>query len=107
MMCNILLTTTRVRKKGLSTADAEDAEILRSELLDPLRSLHLCGESPALFHSRQGYDEHHEHCGFSYSTITQSLPLRPKTSGEYISSALAGGTTNVPGVVARATYEYS
>jgi hypothetical protein len=35
-------------------------------------------------------------------TITQSLPLRPKTSGEYISSALAGGTMKVPGVVARA-----
>ena len=28
-----------------------------------------------------------------YSTITQSLELRPNTSGEYISSALAGGTT--------------
>jgi hypothetical protein len=38
----------------------------------------------------------------AYSTISQSLPLRPKTSGEYISSALDGGTTNVPGVVARA-----
>ena len=38
----------------------------------------------------------------SYLMITQSLPLRPKTSGEYISSALAGGTMNVPGVVARA-----
>ncbi len=37
-----------------------------------------------------------------YSTTTQSLPLLPNTSGEYISSALAGGTTNVPGVVARA-----
>lgn len=41
-----------------------------------------------------------------YSTITQSLLPRPKTSGEYISSALAGGTMNVPGVVARATYVY-
>jgi pimeloyl-ACP methyl ester carboxylesterase len=41
----------------------------------------------------------------SYSTITRSLALRPKTSGEYISSALAGGTTKSPGVVARATYE--
>ena len=29
----------------------------------------------------------------SYSTTTRSLPVRPKTSGEYISSALAGGTT--------------
>ena len=38
----------------------------------------------------------------SYSTITQSLLLRPKTSGEYISSALDGGTTKVPGVVALA-----
>jgi hypothetical protein len=38
-----------------------------------------------------------------YSTITQSLLPRPKTSGEYISSALVGGTTNLPGVVARAT----
>jgi hypothetical protein len=37
----------------------------------------------------------------SYSITTRSLPLRPNTSGEYISSALAGGTTNVPGVVAR------
>jgi hypothetical protein len=37
-----------------------------------------------------------------YFTTTQSLPLLPKTSGEYISSALAGGTMKVPGVVARA-----
>jgi hypothetical protein len=47
-----------------------------------------------------------ERYDLAYSTITQSLLLRPKTSGEYISSALAGGTTNIPGVVARATYEY-
>ena len=39
-----------------------------------------------------------------YSTITVSLPVRPNTSGEYISSACAGGTTYVPGVVARAVY---
>ena len=38
-----------------------------------------------------------------YSTITRSLAPRPKVSGMYISSALVGGTTNVPGVVARAT----
>ncbi len=37
-----------------------------------------------------------------HSTTTRSVPLRPKTSGEYISSALAGGTMKVPGVVARA-----
>ena len=37
-----------------------------------------------------------------HSTITRSLPLRPNTSGVYISSALAGGTMNSPGVVARA-----
>ena len=36
-------------------------------------------------------------------TTTISLLLRPNTSGEYISSALAGGTTKVPGVVALAT----
>ncbi|MGD9092770.1 MAG: hypothetical protein PVF74_07965, partial [Anaerolineales bacterium] len=35
-----------------------------------------------------------------YSTITQSLLLRLNTSGEYISYALVGGTTNVPGVLA-------
>ena len=40
----------------------------------------------------------------AYSTITVSLPVRPNTSGEYISSACAGGTTYVPGVVARAVY---
>lgn len=39
-----------------------------------------------------------------YSTTTRSVPLLPKTSGEYISSAFVGGTINVPGVVARATY---
>ena len=39
----------------------------------------------------------------SYSTITQSLAPRPKTSGEYISSALVGGAMKRPGVVARAT----
>lgn len=37
-----------------------------------------------------------------YLIITRSLPLRPNTSGVYISSALAGGTTNSPGVVALA-----
>jgi len=37
-----------------------------------------------------------------YFTITISLPLRPNTSGEYISSAFAGGATKVLGVVARA-----
>src|SRR5262249_26010481 len=40
-----------------------------------------------------------------HSTTTLSPPLRPNVSGLYISSALVGGTTNVPGVVARATYE--
>jgi hypothetical protein len=40
-----------------------------------------------------------------YSTFTKSVPVRPKVSGWYISSALAGGATKVPGVVARATYE--
>jgi hypothetical protein len=39
----------------------------------------------------------------NYSTITTSLALRPNTSGEYISSAFAGGTTKRPGTVARAT----
>lgn len=38
-----------------------------------------------------------------YSTLTKSVPVRPKVSGAYISSALAGGTTNCPGVVARVT----
>ena len=37
-----------------------------------------------------------------HSMMTRSLLLRPKVSGAYISSALAGGTTKVPGVVARA-----
>ena len=37
----------------------------------------------------------------SYSTITRSVWPRPKVSGEYISSALGGGTTKAPGVVAR------
>src|SRR5215212_9591582 len=41
-----------------------------------------------------------------YSTITRSLPPRPNVSGMYISSALGGGTTKLPGVVARATYSY-
>ena len=39
-----------------------------------------------------------------YWMIMRSVPVRPKTSGEYISSALAGGTTNSPGVVAVASY---
>src|SRR5262249_55529944 len=38
-----------------------------------------------------------------YSTTSLSPALRPKVSGWYISSALAGATTNVPGVVARVT----
>jgi hypothetical protein len=42
----------------------------------------------------------------SYSTTTRSVAPRPKVSGWYISSAFVGGTTNEPGVVARATYEY-
>src|SRR5215510_15729555 len=40
-----------------------------------------------------------------YSTTTRSVAPRPKVSGWYISSAFDGGTTNTPGVVARATYE--
>src|SRR4051812_38898896 len=38
--------------------------------------------------------------------VTTNVPpsLRPFTAGLYISSACAGGRTNVPGVVARATY---
>lgn len=45
-------------------------------------------------------------CGLGcivHSTITRSPALRPNVSGAYISSAFAGGTTNEPGVVARAT----
>src|SRR5687768_2858654 len=42
-----------------------------------------------------------------YSTMTRSLAARPNVSGKYISSALVGGTTKLPGVVARATYVYS
>lgn len=43
----------------------------------------------------------------AHSTITRSLAPRPKVSGSYISSALGGGTTKRPGVVARAAYTYS
>lgn len=39
----------------------------------------------------------------SYSTRRRSPAPRPKVSGAYISSAFGGGTTNAPGVVARAT----
>ena len=39
----------------------------------------------------------------SHLTTTRSDALRPKVSGVYISSALVGGTTNSPGVVARAS----
>jgi len=39
------------------------------------------------------------------SITTVSVPPRPNVSGAYISSARAGGATNVPGVVAVATYE--
>jgi hypothetical protein len=38
-----------------------------------------------------------------HSTMTRSLPPRPNVSGIYISSAFGGGTTKLPGVVARAT----
>ena len=40
---------------------------------------------------------------WAYSTTTMSVAPRPKVSGLYISSAFVGGTTNRPGVVARAT----
>lgn len=40
---------------------------------------------------------------FPYSMTTRSVFPLPKVSGWYISSALAGGTTKTPGVVARAT----
>ena len=39
----------------------------------------------------------------SHSTTTRSLAERPKISGWYISSAFVGGTTKLPGVVARVT----
>ncbi len=41
--------------------------------------------------------------GEHYSTTTTSPLPRPNVSGWYISSAFVGGTTNRPGVVARAT----
>lgn len=41
--------------------------------------------------------------GVRYSTTTMAVAPRPKVSGWYISSARGGGTTNRPGVVARAT----
>src|SRR6185436_13277914 len=37
-------------------------------------------------------------------TVTTAEPVRPKTSGSYISSACVGAVRNVPEVVARATY---
>jgi hypothetical protein len=37
-------------------------------------------------------------------TSTHSVAPRPNVSGVYISSARGGGTTKVPGVVARASY---
>ncbi len=40
---------------------------------------------------------------FAGSTMTMSVAPRPKVSGSYISSALAGPATKRPGVVARAT----
>src|SRR5262249_9512205 len=42
-----------------------------------------------------------------HSTMRRSPAPRPNTSGLYISSAFGGGTTKLPGVVARATYVYS
>src|SRR5882724_1605267 len=42
--------------------------------------------------------------GFRSVTVKTPPSLRPCTAGLYISSACAGGRTNVPGVVARATY---
>ncbi len=35
-------------------------------------------------------------------TFTRSAPVRPKTSGVYISSTLVGGSTKLPSEVARA-----
>src|SRR5262249_40812758 len=52
-------------------------------------------------------DPHAEGLREPYSTTTRSVAPRPKVSGWYISSAFGGGTTKVPGVVARATYAYS
>src|SRR5690606_21273342 len=46
-------------------------------------------------------------CAAVYSTITRSWAPRPKVSGAYISSALGGGATKDPGVVAIAMYVYS
>lgn len=40
------------------------------------------------------------------ATTNRPVALRARTSGLYISSACAGGCTKLPGVVARATYEY-
>lgn len=37
-----------------------------------------------------------------YSTVKRPDAVRPNTSGEYISSAFAEGSTYSPGVVARA-----
>src|SRR5690606_30595403 len=42
--------------------------------------------------------------GEPHRTSKELAPVRPNTSGLYISSACVGGTTKRPGVVARARY---
>jgi len=84
---NGLRSTRRSRLKKLHNAKERNSGIRKKASL------------PLGTHTREV--ESHKKRAF-YCTMTTLLPLRPKTSGEYISSALAGGTTKRPGVVARA-----
>ena len=52
----------------------------------------------------EAFEEQEQEAREATFVVSASLPDRPKVSGVYISSALAGGTTKTPGVVARATY---
>jgi hypothetical protein len=62
---------------------------------------HRTGRSEGRAEGAPGGEARRDHFG---ATVTEAAAVRPKTSGAYISSARAGGSTNVPWVVARARY---
>src|SRR5439155_3841896 len=77
--------------------------VFQGQVVSRLRRRGSRGEQQRGYERGEAVHGQPPHLGFA---VTVKIPpsLRPLTPGLYISSACAGGRTNTPGVVARATY---
>lgn len=74
---------------------------LTKKCSQPEYASHTTQEAP--LDERRPLADRDDASGYSSTMVTVVFAERPNTSGSYICSARAGGTTKVPGVVARVT----